>query len=118
MNPGNPSFFFKLDLNSGYHQIQVCEENIDKMTFWTHKGHWEFLVLPFRLSDAPTTFQALINEVFRAYLRKFVLVFFNDILVYNWNLAEHMEHLKATLIALQDHQISSEQKEVYLGRGN
>jgi hypothetical protein len=84
------TFLTKLDLRSGYHQVGMHPEDVDKTTFRTHQGLFEFLVMPFSLSNAPTTFQVLMNEVLRLFRRKSMLIFFDDILIYSATWSEHL----------------------------
>ena len=85
------AYFTKLDLQARYHQLHVNPAGIYKTTFWTHNGHYKYLVMPFRLCNALSTFQAIMNSIFCSYLRKFILVFLfiYDILIYSPTWSTH-----------------------------
>lgn len=93
-------FLRKARSRSGYHQVLMHPDNIQKTTFQIHQGVFEFLVMPFGLSNATATFQVLMNEVLCPFLRRFLLVFFEDILIYSTSWAKHLQHVRAVLQAL------------------
>ena len=117
------SVFSNIDLWSRYHQLRIKENGIPKTAFKTRFGHYEFIVVPFGLTNAPTVFMSLMNIVFENYLDHFVRVFLDDILIYYKNEKEHEEHLWLVLTCLREHKLFGKlskcsffQKEIhYLG---
>ncbi|WVY97999.1 hypothetical protein V8G54_030150 [Vigna mungo] len=120
---GAASWFSKLDLRQSYHQICMNAADIPKTAFRTHHGHYEYTVMPFRLCNAPSTFQAKMNELLKPFMRKFVIIFFDDILVYSCSLEEHLHHLEQTFQQLMQGEfflrgfkcLFAQQKLEYLG---
>ncbi|CAN6445407.1 unnamed protein product [Victoria cruziana] len=99
------SIFSKIDLRSGYHQVRIRKTDVPKTAFRTRYGHFEFLVLPFGLTNAPAVFMDMMHRVFREYLDRFVIVFIDDILIYSSDMETHAQHLRVVLQTLRDHKL-------------
>jgi hypothetical protein len=102
---GGGKIFSKLDLRSDYHQVWIKDEDINKTTFRTRYGNYEFVFIPFGLTNSPATFMCLMNNIFSEYLNKFMVVFIDDILVYSKMEEKHEEHLRIVLQMLRKHKL-------------
>ena len=120
---GGSKYFSKIDLRSGYYQVRIKEEDISKTAFKTRYRHYEFTVMPFGLTNAPATFNRLMTDLFRKEIDNFVLVFFDDILVYSKTKEDHEQHLCHVLEILRKGKLYAKrskfsffvEKVVYLG---
>jgi hypothetical protein len=97
--------FSKIDLRSGYHQIKVKDEDMQKTAFRTRYGHYEYKVMPFGVTNAPGEFMEYMNHIFHAFLDRFVVVFIDDILIYSKSEEEHAKHLKIVLQVLKERKL-------------
>ena len=97
--------FSKIDLRSGYHQLKIRNSDIPKTAFTTRYGLYEYIVMSFGLTNAPTYFMYLMNKVFMEFLDKFVVVFIDDILIFSKTKEEHTEHIRLVLQKLREHKL-------------
>ena len=99
------SNFSKIDLRSDYHQLWIKEEDITKTVFHSHCEYYEFLIMPFGLTNVTTTFMNLMNHIFHSYLDRFVVVFMDDILIYSSSIESHEEYLGIILKLLREYRL-------------
>jgi hypothetical protein len=97
--------FSKIDLRLGYHQVRIKEDDTSKIAFHTMYGHYDFVVVPFGLTNAPATFTCMMNGVFKHLLEKLVIVFLDDILIYSKTEEEHERHLRMVPQLLRENQL-------------
>lgn len=109
-------YFTKIDLRSGYHQVRIAEKDVEKTAFNCRYGHYEFLVLPFGLCNAPATFMYLMNDLFKPYLDVFVIVYLDDILIFSKTLNEHKEHVKKVLEILRKNELYAKKEKCEMFR--
>ncbi|KAJ0585794.1 putative nucleotidyltransferase, Ribonuclease H [Helianthus annuus] len=110
------TFFSKLDLKAGYNQIRMCPDSIEMTAFRTHDGHYEYLVMPFGLMNAPATFQAVMNDIFRPLLRHKVVIFFDDILIHSPTWETHLADLKEVFDILLFHSFKANPGKCSMGQ--
>jgi hypothetical protein len=108
-------YFSKIDLKSGYHQINVREEDVHKTAFQCHYGHFEFLVMPFGLTNAPATFQLCMNYIFNKQLRNSLLVFFDDLLIYSRTWEDHLHHIDEILSIMGEQSLYTKETKCEFG---
>ena len=102
---GGAKVFSKIDLKSGYWHMPICPEDIPKTAFKTRWGLFEYLVIPFGVTNAPAQFMRMMNDLLGEYLDIFILIFLDDILVYSRSMEEHAEHLRKVLHKLREYRL-------------
>jgi hypothetical protein len=112
---GKARFLSKLDLTQGYYQIRIDPKDSEKTAFNTREGKFEFLAMPFGLSNAPATFQTLMNRILRKYIGVFVIVYLDDILIFSNTLDEHLQHLTTVLEILQQNELYAKPSKCIFG---
>jgi hypothetical protein len=104
-------FFNKLDLHSGHHKVCMHPDDIDKTMFCTHCGHYKFLVMTFGLTNA----SPMLKKLLKPFIHKFVLVFFDNILIFSNMWAEHLQHINQVFLLLRQHKVALKRSSVNLG---
>jgi hypothetical protein len=102
---GGARVFSKLDLKTGFHQIRLRPEDIEKTAFNTKYGQFEYLVMPMGLCNAPATFQTLMNNIFYDCIDDFLVVYMDDLLIFSKNEEDHMRHVEMVLQRLREHKL-------------
>jgi Reverse transcriptase (RNA-dependent DNA polymerase) len=102
---GGSIYFSAIDLRSGYNQIRIVEEDVHKTSFRTRFGSFDFLVVPFGLSNAPPIFQSVMNDVLREYLNDWCIVYLDDVLIHSLTPEEHLEHIELVFKTVREHKL-------------
>ena len=108
-------YITELDLRSRYHQIRMKTKDILKKSFKTHEGHYEFLFMPFGVTNAPSTFQCLMNSIFKPFLRKFMFLFSYDIIIYKNSYKDHFQHVDRVVKLLEEKQLYEKTSKCFFG---